>query len=358
MRKHDEKYATMTAHELCDRIGQQPRREGGLLKISCYNTAGHKHGDRHPSLTVYGYADGKDRGFYCFGCGESGTNSWLLKQYGVREDGSMPLKTQQRVEIEREKPVMELPDSYTNRLQAIWESLPGLPDAAKKHLEAKGFEPELYEEWGWRWHTDQIKGIKQPDGSVKGKWGAGIFMPYWFNGKMVTARLRTLNGDKISLKGNKIDEHPSWPYNLDAVMTHKRVFVTEGETDTLTINFVQQDIPAVGIPGATSGPAIERLIEQAASYNTQLIVIPDNDKAGENMLNRIRKLAWDYRLAVDVARLPSGKDVNEWYQQASPEEVQLFFDRYSVKKPVPLPKQPDQLEPVRSIFGDVELLVA
>jgi Toprim-like len=351
MGRTDDKYATMTAAELCAIIGQQPRREGGVLKIHCYNPSAHKNGDAHPSMTVYGYKDGKDSGGHCFTCGaHASTNSWLLKEYGVREAHYMPTKTEQLKKIEREKPLMELPDWYTDRLMKLWESLPPLPPAAKEHLAKKGFEPELFEEMpgmpygsGWRWHTNQVK-----------HWGPGIFMPYMFNGKMVTARLRTLKGDKLSLKGNegnKVDKHPSWPYNLDAVMTHKRVFVTEGETDCLTINFVQQDVPAVGIPGATSGVAIARLIEYAACYNTHLIVVPDNDEPGREFVKRIRKLAWEYRLAVDVADVPFGKDVNEWYQQTSPEQLQAFFDRYSIKKPAPIV---DRLAKVRDVFGSIQ----
>ncbi len=314
----EDKYANLSAVEICERIGQPYKRLQKYCITACYNTGAHKHGDRKPSLTVYG----GDDGYYCYACEESGTNSWLLKQFGVREENYMPTIINRVYQPEAPKNIST--DEYCARLMAVYESLPPLPEAAKEHLAKKGFEPELFEEMpgmpehsGWKWHTNQVR-----------NWGEGIFIPYMFEGKMVTARLRWLNGEKRSMPGNTL-----WPYNLDAVMRNKRVFITEGETDCLTVNFVQQDVPAVGIPGATAGPAIARLIEQAACYDTRLIVLPDNDEPGRAFAKRVQK------------------DVNEWYQQTSPEQLQAFFDRYAIKEPV---RVTDRLAAVRDVFGNIE----
>ena len=336
-----DKYAGLSAVEVCEQIGQTYKRLQDYCITACYNMAMHKHGDRKPSLTVYGF----DKGYYCYACGESGTNSWLLKQYGVREDNYMP-KNIERKTTELQQPKIVSTDAYCARLQALWEKLPLLPKEARDILEAKGFDAEAFEYMpnldplaGWRWHTNQIRG-----------WSEGIFIPYVQNGKMVTARLRRIANDDgprfLSMPGNTM-----FPYYIDMAMTNKRVMVTEGETDCLTLNFL--GLPAVGIPGATSGTAIARLIEQALCYGTELVVIPDNDEAGEKFAHRMLMEGYENKVAVSRAKVPFGKDVNEWFLNATNEQLNAFLERYEVRQPM---KMSDSLDVVRSVFGDVEVL--
>jgi hypothetical protein len=334
-------YESMNPIDICELIGQPYKRLQQYCITACYNSAAHRNGDRHPSLTVYG----KGNGYYCYVCSESGTISWLLKQYGVRRDNYMPVKIE-RKDAKAEKPVMTVPDWYSDRLFALWERLPLLPAAAREAAEAKGFDAEAFEYMpnldpmmGWRWHTDQVKG-----------WPEGIFMPYMFEGKMVTARLRMLNGEKRSIRHSKADPHPSWPYNFDAIMQNRSVMVCEGETDTLTLSFL--GLPSVGIPGASNDVAIARLIEQAASYNTRLVIVPDNDKASEGFAKRVRLAAFEAMVACDVARVPFGKDVNEFFLQATDEQLDTFLERYEPKQPT----YTDELRYVRQVFGDVEVV--
>ena len=338
---YDDKYADMTAEQVCEHIGQPYKRLQSYCITACYNTAAHKHGDRKPSLTVYGH----DRGFYCYACGESGTNSWLLKQFGVREDNYMPKKIERKTTQTQPTKIVST-DAYCARLQAVWEKLPLLPPAAREILEAKGFDAEAFEYMpgldplgGWRWHTNQVRG-----------WGEGIFIPYLQNGKMVTARLRRIANDDgsrfLSMPGNTM-----YPYMIDLAMEHKRVMVTEGETDCLTLNFL--GLPSVGIPGATSGPAIDRLIEQAQCYATELVVVPDNDAAGEKFAEKLLLAGYENKVAVSRAKVPFGKDVNEWFLQASNEQLNAFLERYEVRQPAQVD---DGLGTVRHVFGNVEVV--
>lgn len=319
----EDKYTAMGPDEVCDSIGQPYKKSGGACITACWNTAYHKNGDRKPSMAVYGY----ERGYYCFTCGDSGSNSWLLKQFGVRDDNYQPKQIDRtaRTQEPDAKELLVSSDAYCTKLMALYDSLPELPQSAIDVLEGKGLFADMFDElptlakkMQWKWHTDQVRG-----------WGEGIFIPYVFNGRMITARLRRLSDSGprfLSMPGNTM-----WPYNLDAVMRHDRVFVTEGETDCLTVNMM--GLPAVGIPGATSGRAIARLIEQAQNYNTQLIVLPDNDQAGTDFAKRIQLAGADARVAVDVAKVPRRKDVNDWYMDASASEINDFLERYTPRIP-------------------------
>lgn len=328
MADFEDKFINLDAIAVADMIGQPYKRSGSYVMTACYNAAGHKNGDRKPSMAIYGGT----RGFYCYSCGESRTNSWLLKQFGCRPDDFNPKVIDRPIAApEPENPLLTS-EVYTTRLKALYDSLPDLPQHAIEMMENKGLFhdmfadiPTLGAQMQWKWHTNQVKG-----------WGEGIFIPYVEEGKMITARLRLVNPKPdqprfLSMPGNTMH-----PYNLDVVMTHKDVFVTEGETDCLTANML--GLPAVAIPGATSGKAIARLIAKAQEYGTRLIVIPDNDEAGEKFTHRLMMEGFDAKVAVDVIHVPFTKDLNDWYLKADGDQTNEFVNRNSCNG---CPKDPD-----------------
>ena len=183
-------------------------------------------------------------------------------------------------------------------LGKIWKSLPLLPEETREKLAAKGFAKEQLEEAaGWRWHTNEISG-----------WQPGIFMPYRAGTKLVSARLRTLHGDTrfMSLPGGE-----SWPYCYNQ-LSRNTVFVTEGESDCLTLNFAK--IPTVGIPGSTNTEAIRKTVAAAKENGSQLIVVPDNDEAGQTFKARVMAAALEKTVKCREFIVPAPfKDINEWY---------------------------------------------
>lgn len=327
MADFEDKFINMDAVQVAETIGQPYKRSGNYVMTACYNAAGHKNGDRKPSMAIYGL----QRGFYCYSCGVSGTNSWLLKEFGVRPDNYNPVIIDRPVAApEPENPLLTS-DVYKVRLKALYDSLPELPEQAIEMMEAKGLFHDMFAdvetlgaEMQWKWHTNQVRG-----------WGEGIFIPYVEDGEIITARLRIVNPKPdqprfLSMPGNTMH-----PYNLDVVMKHDAVFVTEGETDCLTANMME--LPAVAIPGATSGKAIARLIAKAQEYNTRLIIIPDNDEAGEKFARRMLLEGYAAKVAVDVIAIPFTKDLNDWYNKASGEQLSEFVAK---NRCVGCPKNP------------------
>jgi hypothetical protein len=277
----------MTREEAIRDLGLQIKQVGALPKTYCYNTGGHKNGDNHPSLTLY------DNGYNCFACGEHGTYEWLVKQF--KGGNALPMR----------KAPMEQPKIYKKYdLMAVWASLPDLPEETREMLAAKGFAKEQLEDnVGWRWHMSEIDG-----------WGPGIFMPYRAGDEIVGARLRRLQGDPrfLSLPGGE-----SWPYCYNQ-LTKPYVFVTEGETDCLTLNFA--GVPAVGIPGSTNTESIKKTVAAAGKHGTKLYVIGDNDEAGGKFRERVLAAAFRSDVPVQAFMLPTHyKDVNDWFVGAGAE---------------------------------------
>lgn len=284
----------MTGVDVAERIGQQYKQHGGYVVTTCYNTSGHSQGDRKPSLTIY---DG-EKGYYCYACGESGTHSWLLRQFGI-DDGSFKPRYKKYSNPTPKAAPKPAPkkDYKTYPLDEIYAKLDDLPPQATEILDRKGFDWKHWENVaGWKWHTNEIPG-----------WPAGIFIPYFKDGTIVTARLRALEGNVrfFSLPGGE-----SFGYLMDNL--HKpRVYVTEGESDCLTMHFV--GIPAVGIPGSTNAEAIRKVVEMAKSTGAKLVVVPDNDEAGAKFADRIRAEAFDQRVPCEEFTVPGFKDVNDWF---------------------------------------------
>lgn len=289
--------STLTGEDVAHQIGQEFKRHGGYVVTQCYNTGAHSQGDRKPSLTIY---DG-NKGYYCYACGESGSHSWLLKQFGIEDKNYVSNRqTSQRVFQRREAPAKTPAPkkNYTTYpLADIYPKLATLPPDAATILEAKGFPWQTWENVaGFRWHSGEIAG-----------WANGVFIPYYVDGELVGGRLRNIaDGPRfMGLPGGE-----SFAYNIDALQKPK-AYVCEGETDTLTLHFL--GFPAVGAPGSTNQEAIRKIVSTAARTGCKLVVVPDADEAGEKFLERIRIECFRERVAVDVMRLPGYKDVNEWF---------------------------------------------
>jgi DNA-binding transcriptional ArsR family regulator len=237
------------------------------------------HDDDEPSLSLTARKDKLLT--HCFVCGN--VYDRLLELAGIKSATARPIAPRRN----RQQPA-------TAQAQPL--TLAALADA--KRLDA-----EKLRAWGL---TDL------PDG--------GIEIPYRdTNGNTVAIRYRlALEGD-ARFKWRK-DDTPclyglwrlyDWEFGSD-------LYLCEGETDALTL--WHAGLPALGIPGATAWkPEWWRNLWEFG----RIVIIPDADKAGEQMTERLVATCPDHlRERVQVLRLPDGiKDANELWQQvdADPE---------------------------------------
>lgn len=302
----------MDAVDVADLIKEDYQQRGTNIFVRCYNTEAHKNGDTKPSLCIY---DG-DRGYHCYACGESGSHSWLFRQFNVEVPGvtDQYRKRDRAIDTPAKPERTRTPKTYkTYPLMELYSKMDELPKQTHKVLESKGFTPgDFGKTAGWRWYVPT---------AIKG-WRKGIFIPYFdVDGKeLVGGRIRYLSGD---VRFNSLPEAESFPYmwhNLKKPV----VFVTEGETDCLTLMF--NGIPAVGIPGSTNAEAINKLMKEAKKYNTQLILVPDQDDAGHKFLERLRLAAFEHFVPIDNIELPHPyKDVNDFWTGSDPDLFVSFF---------------------------------
>lgn len=281
----------MTGKEVAEELGEPHRHGYGYVRIRCYNSSFHKHDDIDPSLVIY---DG-NRGFYCYGCGVNGSHEWLFKQFGqdrkISYSGERIEKIYTKYNFDNVK-VGQLKGKYLEQLQA------------------KGFSKEKLSRYNWGIYLNNIPNV----------YGNGVLIPYYWQGEIVGARLRLLDGP---IRFKSLPGAESFPYLFDNVK-EKFVFVCEGESDTVTLDM--NGYPAIGIPGATNTSSIKKLVDAAKLYGTTLCVVPDNDRAGNDFADRVKKFCDEQSVQYRCLKVPTGKDVNEWYNLVSIKEFKEYID--------------------------------
>lgn len=139
-----------------------------------------------------------------------------------------------------------------------------------------------------------------------------LAFPYHTAAGIVSIRFRFLgdpgeNRKYLSVAGDGIR-----PYNVRALRGQSKVFVCEGETDTIAC--WQAGIPAVGFPGAEAwqtkdlGRVFARML-----WNRQVTVLADNDDTGAG-----KEFAKDVNRFLGgcaIIHLPEGYDVSKYYHE-------------------------------------------
>lgn len=93
-------------------------------------------------------------------------------------------------------------------------------------------------------------------------------------------------------------------YNVPAILGQQKVFVCEGETDTITATMA--GLVAVGIPGATSWkPTFNRVFR-----NREIVVLADNDDNGEG--KKFADHVYRSLEGADTVMMPPGHDVSSF----------------------------------------------
>ena len=109
-----------------------------------------------------------------------------------------------------------------------------------------------------------------------------LIIPYYWRNKIVGSTARLVIDDANKPK-YYTDQQPGYVFNLDKQdWNRKFVIVTEGPIDAILIE-------GVSVLGSKPNQAQKDLIN---SLNRQVIVVPDRDKAGLNLVNIAKDFGW------------------------------------------------------------------
>ena len=246
----------LTTQELKKHIGQEAESiiSDGMsiervgTKYRCPNKGAHKHGDRSPSMSW----DPKALQFYCFTCcekidvykyhKEQGLNHVeILDKYGLLDDMSEAI-TEDELEIE----------------------LKSLTGSQIEYLDSRGISEETAAHFRLSDHE------------------GNILIPYFNNvGTLTGAKiknLKNLSPKYYSVKGSKFGL-----FNKSNLSTSEHLIITEGEFDCMILHQVGfSNVSSIGT-GANSLDKFFRVEEKFLKSFPSLIVVSDNDSAGEGM---------------------------------------------------------------------------
>ena len=107
-----------------------------------------------------------------------------------------------------------------------------------------------------------------------------VLLPYYYDGKIVGNTARKITNGKPKYLS---DQHPFFVYNIDAQdPDNKYVFVVEGQFDAL----------AIGGVGLLTNEISDVQAQLINNIGKEVIVIPDQDKAGAVLINQAKDLGW------------------------------------------------------------------
>jgi DNA-binding transcriptional ArsR family regulator len=254
------------------------------------------HDDQNASLSLTEKADGTLL-WKCFaGCSQEAVRRELERLAEMERETAHPIPPSRRGETrETAEPLRTF----------------GIAELA----DAKRLDAEKLRAWGL---TDL------PDG--------GIEIPYRdTNGNTVAIRYRLALDGANRFRWRQGDTPCLYGlWRLDDWELGSDLYLCEGETDALTL--WHAGLPALGIPGATAWkPEWWRNLWEFG----RIVIIPDADKAGEQMTERLVATCPDHlRERVQVLQLPNGiKDANELWQQvdADPERFREALAQCNIR---------------------------
>lgn len=196
----------------------------------------------------------------------------------------------------KQKQRLFLQEAATAYQNQFWED-----QEAQAYVAARGITKEAARQFGL--------GVVRVPAQGHEMYVGRLTFPYYTTTGISTIRFRFLGDHKaegqrkfIALTGDT-----SRLYNITSAINDTKVYVCEGETDTIAATMA--GLCAIGVPGATSWKsAFARVLR-----NREVVVLADNDDGGEG-----RKFADEIVASVDqgeIVLMDKGHDVCSYVQQ-------------------------------------------
>lgn len=299
----------------------------------CFNQQAHPKGDAKPSMGF----NNKTNRFKCFACEATGSTidlvmqtqgldlkeacEWLANKYGIdpNKNGYKRIEykdTNKIVENRYSDPTTADIESY----KQFYKLCDPLDDKGRQLLQGKGFTPETIKQFGWRTITSQAVEKAKADKNLETSGLKGLLkvgwclIPFYQDTDIFYLRARNPVSKEFSNPIGKTTQF--YNYNaLYAITGANKLYVCEGETDTMTL--AQENLPAVGILGATQDQTVRRLVEFIASEfgkDLKVVLCFDNDQQGRLATDKTAKEFLSIGIRAEIKEIPDNyKDINDYY---------------------------------------------
>jgi len=283
-------------------------------KYHCPNIYAHKNSDRDPSMSW----DSNALQFYCFGCGMK------IDLYGYYKE---------HLNYTHQEIVGELLGEESHDHTQIKKNRDNFITESKK---VRPINQECVS-------YIQLRGITEE--SIKkfqlGTYNGYIAFPYYKYETVIGYKIRLPKKDPGKPKMKSITGSKPYLYNIQNVEVGTELIICEGEFDCMVISQCGYgNVVSVGA-GANS---LDAIIEQAKEYLDKfegLIIVSDNDEAGQNMDEFFVK-KFEHKAKLIDKKLYTKKDINEEYIKNGKGKIIELIEsaRFKIEGRRDLDKQP------------------
>lgn len=278
-------------------------------KYQCPNSSAHKHGDKNASMSW----DNKKNVFYCFTCGK---NINIYSYYKDYENKSfMDIIPKHIRDDKNDNNIKKIKNEVRRESKLMYEKgdLQELTKKDKEYLNNRGLADNTLKQFQVRStkYTYQLDKKTNEYIKVKNEFPAFIYFdkkningikyrPNWENCKYASYQ-----NSNFSLYGKHLID-----------MSKKEVFIIEGEIDCMIL---KQNFPTKNIGSIPTGAnSLETFFEKEKDFFDNfdnIIVIPDNDKAGKQMLIKFENYFGDKVSTIDFKRYQGEKDACDLFNK-------------------------------------------
>lgn len=309
--------------EIKERYGQQAediianglglRKKG--KKYHCPNIYAHKNNDRDPSMSW----DPNALQFYCFGCGMK------IDLYGYYREHLNYTHQEVVRELLGEETDYKKTEIQKNRDKFVEEikKVTSITKECINYIKLRGITEQTIKKFNL------------------GTYEGYIAFPYYKYSTLIGYKIRKPKKDPGKPKMKSITGSKPYLYNIQNVEEGTELIICEGEFDTMIIDQCgYTNVVSVGA-GANS---LSTLVEQAREFLDKfeiLIIVSDNDDAGQNMDKFFIEEFGDKAKLIDK-KLYKRKDINEEYILYGKDKVIELIEsaRFKIEGRRDLEKQP------------------
>lgn len=223
-------------------------KKGNMYK--CPNHLAHKNGDKNPSMSW----DSNRHFFNCFACGNNIDIYSYLKEYENYSTNEIFEKNDIQDIQTKIKKFSEKLNVFKQKQNFTEEQIKFLKDRGIEGITAKHFKLTNY--------------------------NGAIAIPHIKNGKIIAVKLRMMNGDRKY--GNIAGGKPTL-FGYDNLNLTGQIIVVEGEFDAMILYQLNyENVVSIG-SGANSLASLFEQTDYLFKQYNRIIVISDNDEAGDKM---------------------------------------------------------------------------
>ena len=275
--------------------------------VHCPFPENHTNGDANPSLSIFIGTEGSRKGKLSFKCQSAGCDPRDIERIAGNVNGSSPDRDKDQDDNEGSEAAAEAGDGLTS----------------KQLAEAKGLDYGFLEE------------LSISDGVTGKHHTPCVDIPY-FNpdGTPYRVKRRTSLEGGAKFYWKKSNKKGLIPYGLDRLDGDGHVIIVEGETDAITL--LQQDIPALGIPGASSW----KTAWMEHVKGREVYVWEEPDAGGLELVSSIIRDLPEARI---IQAPPGIKDVNELWLRVN-QDAEQFGEQLGALMAAAETREPARLE--------------